>query len=221
MDEAQLAKSKVFCNHCGRTTNHAEIAKCKVAESEDDGHRYSEWETVYRMLQCLGCDNASMRADHWHSDYDMSNDTEFYPPRVSRKIPSWLWQLPDGWRFLLREVYTALQADSKRLAMMGARALIDVYMNDTVGDKGNFIVKMQALIKENHLTEQDANVLAAALEAGHAATHRGHLPSESTISHVMDIVENLLQRYALRNSAASLVEAIPPRPSKKLEGPSS
>ncbi|EIK94013.1 hypothetical protein PMM47T1_24004 [Pseudomonas sp. M47T1] len=167
------------------------------------------------MLQCLGCETVVLRVDHWHSEYDMGDQSEFYPPRASRRPPLWMWQIPDGWRVLLAEIYTALQADSKRLAMMGARALLDVYMNDNVGDLRTFDLKLSALVEKGRITDSDKAVLVAALEAGHAATHRGHLPSDADIAHAMDIVENLLQRHLLQFSAEALAKATPPRPNKK------
>ncbi|MNC51388.1 hypothetical protein D3C75_1006780 [compost metagenome] len=119
--------------------------------------------------------------------------------------------LPKGWIGLLNEVYSALHSNSRRLAMMGARALVDVYMNDTVSDVGGFEQKLKALVVQGHISANDKDVLAAALEAGHAAAHRGHVASESEVNHVMDIVESLLQKHALKISAAELKKGIPGR----------
>ncbi|WP_455927318.1 DUF4145 domain-containing protein [Pseudomonas capeferrum] len=112
---------------------------------------------------------------------------------------------------MLREIYAALHADSRRLAMMGARTVVDMYMNDTVGDIGGFDKKLNKLVTDDHLGGQDKDVLKTALEAGHAASHRGHLPSPSEINHVMDIVENLIQKKALQRSAAELKKGTPAR----------
>ena len=153
----------------------------------------------------------TLRVDRWHSEYDASNDTEYYPPRVSRQPPKWERKLPREWQSMLREIYSALHANSRRLAMMGARTIVDMYMNDTVGDVGNFGQKLDKLVVDGHLGEQDKAILEAALEAGHAASHRGHLPTSEDINHVMDIVENLVQKNALRKSAAVLTKGTPPR----------
>lgn len=95
--------------------------------------------------------------------------------------------------------------------MMGARTIVDMYMNDAVGDIGGFAKKLDKLVADGHLGGQDKAVLETALEAGHAASHRGHLPSSNEISHVMDIVENLLQKKALQRSAAELKKGTPSR----------
>lgn len=95
--------------------------------------------------------------------------------------------------------------------MMGARTIVDMYMNHVVGDIGGFVQKLSQLVKAGHLGKLDKEVLEAALEAGHAASHRGHLPSSADVNHVMDIVENLLQKHALAKSAVALKMKTPPR----------
>jgi hypothetical protein len=50
------------------------------------------------------------------------------------------------------ETYAALHANSKRLALMGARALVDLFMNATIGDIGGFQRKLQKLVEEGYLS---------------------------------------------------------------------
>lgn len=201
---------KAHCNSCSRTTSHTEVALRKTSDDSEDERGIEEWGTTYRMMQCRGCDSVLLRADNWHSHFD-AGPPEYYPPRVARRSPTWMWQLPPEWWSLMREVYTALHADSRRLALMGARTLIDIYMNYTVGDLGGFDKKLQAMVDDGHLSIKDKDVLSAALEAGHAAAHRAHSPSMSNVSHVMDIVEHLLHRHALATSADELKKATPKR----------
>jgi len=112
---------------------------------------------------------------------------------------------------MMREIYSALHANSRRLAMMGARTIVDMYMNDTLGDVGGFAKKLNQLVTDGHLAKQDQEILAVALEAGHAASHRGHQPSSADLNHVIDIVENLLQKRALAKAAATLKAKTPVR----------
>ncbi|MGZ5304798.1 MAG: hypothetical protein ACXWDO_11840 [Bacteroidia bacterium] len=71
----------------------------------------------------------------------------------SRQLPKWHDELPAEWHELLKEVYTALHADSGCLAIMGARALVDLFMNEQLGDIGGFAQKIQKLEK-NGLVSQ-------------------------------------------------------------------
>jgi len=120
---------------------------------------------------------------------------------------------------LMEEVYTALQANSKRLALMGARALVDDFMNDKVGDIGGFNQKLEELEKQGLISKANRCFLDAALEAGHAVIHRGFNPKKETVEQVMDIVENLLQTYVLDEAADDLKKSTPER-KKKSKTPS-
>ncbi len=200
-----------YCNKCSRPTKHDCLSeKIESHSEESDGFDYS-WGKSSRFIECRGCEEVTLRVDWWHSEYDASGDSDFYPPRISRQTPAWHHHLPEDWQSMLREIYAALHANSRRLAMMGARTIVDMYMNDTVGDIGGFDKKLNKLVTDGHLGGQDKDVLKTALEAGHAASHRGHLPSPSEISHVMDIVENLVQKKALQRSAAELKKGTPTR----------
>lgn len=111
----------------------------------------------------------------------------------------------------MNEIYTALHANSRRLALMGTRALVDLYMCDTVGDAGGFETKLKKLVEDRRVPLEDRKILFAALEAGHAASHRGHNPEVTKLERVLDIVENLLQKVALRSSIEKLNDSVPPR----------
>lgn len=208
-----------YCNKCSGMTKH----DCRSTQTQEhseysqDEYGY-EWSKTSRFIECRGCEEVTLRVDWWHSEYDATDDTDYYPPRISRQTPTWHRSLPDDWQSMLREIYAALHANSRRLAMMGARTIVDMYMNDTVGDIGGFVRKLNKLVSDGHLGRQDKDVLEVALEAGHAASHRGYLPSSNEISHVMDIVENLLQKKALQRSAAELKRGTP---SRTLVSPSS
>lgn len=84
----------------------------------------------------------------------------------------------------------ALQANSGRLAMMGARALIDMTILDQIGDAGSFKQKLDVLEEDGFISSKNREILEAALEVGNAASHRGYCPPDIHINQVVDIVEN-------------------------------
>jgi hypothetical protein len=171
---------------------------------------------TYETLQCRGCESISL--SHLH---EVSLDEEDgwerrtvhrYPPPVSRPAPKWAFTLPDKQRELLNEIYASLHADGPRLALMGARALVDMVLTDKVEDVGTFKEKLKRLQDQGFVGKRNREILGAALDAGHAATHRGHRPDEKQLGDVMDIVENLLQTvYVLEVAAAKLKKTTPPR----------
>ena len=166
------------------------------------------------MLQCKGCHEVFLERTDWSSD-DEPGDAQptYFPPRVSRREPAWIKRnkVPSEYRALLNEVYTALHADSRRLAAMGARALIDTFINRRVGDQGDFEKGLAKLVTDGLMTEESKVTVKTAVNAGNASAHRGHCPSSQDLNTVIDIVENLIQNELLKEPAQVLKANTPPR----------
>lgn len=156
----------------------------------------------------------------WCSEDDPSEHyvATYFPPRVSRRKPAWLMEHPElnDYIELFDEVYTALHADSRRLAMMGARAVIDIAITRMLGeDPGNFTVGMKELVAAQRLTEEERELIDAAFNAGSAAMHRGHQPAEGDVNTAIDIVERVVHAEVLKKKAKALADATPKRPPRK------
>src|ERR1043165_8480659 len=121
-------RTKATCNVCGHETVHEVV---KQVETWDEVPEYQiDWRDVYEMLQCRGCEAVTMRHSHYFSEDPEGPTVRYYPPRVARKTPKWQSDLPNELRELLDEVYLALHADSRRLALMGARTVVDMVLTD-------------------------------------------------------------------------------------------
>lgn len=206
---------KVHCNNCRRSTNHKVIAAVEEADSAafEDGD-VVRWTTGFEMLQCLGCCDVVLRRTFNPSpdDSDTKPVIRYFPPHASRHVPKWYFYLPKDLVPLLFEVYRSLDAGSERLPLMGTRTLVDMVINDKVGDVGSFREKLQTLEKKGYISATGREVLETALDAGSAAAHRGHAASAEDLEAVMDIVENLLQAvYVLPARAKRLKGSTPPR----------
>jgi Domain of unknown function (DUF4145) len=216
--QPKIAQS--HCNKCGQETKHDVLMERKHSASEMvDPYQGFEvsWSTTYSMLECRGCEEVSLCRTTWCSEDDPMDELSpgtYFPPRVSRRKPAWMDRLsvPDEYECLLDEIYIALHADSRRLAAMGARALIDAYITRRVGDQGDFAKGLKKLVEENHIREAQREIVAAAVDAGNASAHRGHCPSVNDISAVIDIVENLIHNELLAEQAQTLRANTPPRP---------
>jgi hypothetical protein len=203
----------VHCNQCLRKTRHEIIAFRTLEETEElDDNFVVDWSTTYTMLECRGCGAVVLRRRVVSHDMHV-DDTDFYPPPISRQSPGWLYDLPNEIRDLLKETYVALQAGSKRLAIMGARSLVDLFMTATLGDIGGFQQKLEQLVEKGFLSKQNKGVLETALETGHAVIHRGHSPKADDVNLVFDIVENLLQTMVLTRKSEELKKHTPKRKS--------
>lgn len=214
--------TSIHCNVCARETRHDVLAMAHRRESQDVGYGGNftfDVTTQWRALQCRGCEEVSLERAEWTSEDFTPEDAEspiYYPPRVARRPPAWLDDapLPSEYRGLLDEIYIALHAGSRRLAMMGTRALIDTVMQRTVGDQGNFVQGLDALVEKDLISARDRKLLEAAIEAGHASTHRAYQPSVQDLNVAIDIAERLIHAELLEPLAQELEKSTPPRPSR-------
>lgn len=209
----KAAITKAHCNSCGHATKH-HILFAHLTKDEHD--EFGVLATAaYELLECCGCELVCLRETSWWAPEDETRIT-IYPPRLARRTPDWQFRLPMSIRAVLQEVYTALHANSLRLAMMGARAILDLTALDRVGDQGHFKAALQALNAAGVISAKAVDVLYAAFDAGSAAAHRGHEPSLREVTSVIDIIENLLQAvYVLNRVAESLKKKTPSRETTK------
>jgi hypothetical protein len=176
------------------------------------------WRTQFDMLECCGCEEVILRRTISGSE-DPDPSTTFYPPEAARWSPKWKYSLPPLIRIFLEEIYTALQADSRCLAMLGARTVIETAMISKVGDQGTFAQNLQALEKAGYVSKTNLKYLEVALDAGSATAHRAHRPTTEQLDTVMDIVENLLHSlFVLEKPSARLKASIPARPARVPKG---
>lgn len=209
------------CNVCGQDTLHKSVKSIlKIRNYDNDNDDDDDQHTVtvesnWHILQCNGCQEVAMSRTDWCSmddPHDPSNPT-FFPPRISRRKPAWFdqFEVPSEYIEILDEVYAALHADSRRLAMMGARALIDAVIRRTVGDQDNFAKGLDELSENSLISKRDRKTIAAAIDAGHASAHRGHKPSSDDVNVVIDIVEGMVHTEILSEQAQTLKKTTPQR----------
>lgn len=205
------------CNECGRETKHGVVHRADRRRTFDDDHYSVEVGSVWTVLQCCGCEEVTLRRVDWCSEDDRMEGPgpfTYFPPRVSRRKPAWVSRLdvPSEYSNLLEETYTALHADSRRLAMMGARALIDAVIRRNAGEQPTFAQGLDALAARYLISEQDRGIIEAAVDVGHAAAHRGHKATPEDVNVVIDIVERLIHTEILAEQARELKKSTPPRP---------
>jgi hypothetical protein len=208
------------CNECGHETLHKLLKLIRKSRDYDEDQYSISFGSNWRILQCCGCEEVTMSRVDWCSEDSPHFDPyvpTYFPPRVSRRKPSWLSQHPEleGYVEIFDEIYTALHADSRRLAMMGARAAIDMAIARMVGgDPLNFTAGLDALEAANRMTADDRQLIEAAFDAGSAAMHRGHRPDEDDVNTAIDIVERIVHAEVLKKKAKALADATPKRPAR-------
>ena len=210
-----------YCNQCHSETIHNVIhshQKNILCIEESGFYAYRQ----YKIIECCGCEKISFYESY--DDDSSSEDDEpsvtLYPPRISRKKPDFIRSLNKEYISLFDEIYKAISNECERLACMGIRSLIDLYINKKVGDQGNFYNGIKKLLSEGIITErQSLFINKIIVEAGNASIHRQFKPDLEILELLLDTVENLLHEEMLVPQLEEIKDKIPERPplSKKTQ----
>jgi hypothetical protein len=96
---------------------------------------------------------------------------------------------------LLGELYTALDNGLQTLATIGMRTVFDCASQKLGTDPNqSFTEKLKELTAGNKIGGEEREMLSVLADAGSAAAHRGWKPTEDDIDHLMDALENFLER---------------------------
>lgn len=216
---------KVHCNRCQGERNQAVLHSEKFSWEDklDDGYPIRGTD-IYETLKCCGCDSIILRHTEWFSgNIDRKGNIHpvyhFYPPAISRTEPPWLHELntilDEEKEFtydLMKEIYSSLHNNSRRLATMGIRALLEHIMITKAGDQGSFSKNVDALGAEGLISLSQEELLKTILEAGHATIHRAYSPTTEDLHTCMDIAESIVASiYIHPDKADKLKRKIPKR----------
>jgi hypothetical protein len=146
-------------------------------------------------------------------------DESFFPPRLERPLPEWFADLPEGLEEVLWETYHAYYSEHRYLTAVGIRTALDLALVDKIGDKGGFQQKVQLLRQSGFVGDEEARLMATALEVGNAAAHRGFRPEMRDLDVLLDITESVVHGLfikadrlsALREAADRLHQNTPAR----------
>lgn len=207
-------------------TNH-DIIFTEILESIDQDLMGGD--DLYEMLKCRGCDAVALRHTIQFGPNGVGGNAVIqYPPVISRRMPNWaaptraehgvvpvdkslvIPEVPTALCKLMREVYTAVQNDSRNLAAMGIRAAIEFVLIDKIGDNMSFKANLDAFQNAGYLSSRQRGHLDVVLDAGNATIHRGWTPTDSNIIVLLDITESIIEVSYLHDKLTdSLSRKIP------------
>lgn len=195
---------KAHCNNCLDERHHYVLHEEEQSWEEQYAFSGIYGSDTFRMLKCCGCDNVNLQKSTWSSEETDENGNPipyvtYYPPAISRPKPKWLADL-EFFRSsdeayiaeLFHEIYSALHNDSRRLAVMGVRAMLEHLMISSVSDYGTFKKNLENFQVQGFLSAKQRKVIESILEAGHATVHRKYNPSEDDVNTVVEITESLV-----------------------------
>ena len=120
------------------------------------------------------------------------------------------------------EVYVAADIGLRALPVMGIRAALDMLFIKLLGDdRGTFEQKVNALCAENLLSASEQDQVLAAIDAGSASAHRGHVPDADDLETTLAVCERILQsHFVLPDATRRLRTNTPPRAAPRRQRPS-
>lgn len=220
-----MERDKAYCRNCGGQRWHYILAKEDVRWDDEESPVSSL--NSWQILKCAGCDTITFRHVHWFSEEIDDDDAvvihkDHYPPAPARTPPEWsgsLWRYIDTdnviyvWR-LMNDIYSAMGLKAYALSAMGIRAIVDWLATETVDDgEKPFKVRLNKMLANSHITQERHDTIYTAFDAGSAAAHRQHLPTEEQVSTMLDIMERLF--YDLKVKAHDDAEEV--KASEKLK----
>lgn len=200
-------KIKNYCCNCCKMTNHTVL----LEDTESHREEYS-CDISYQILQCLGCDTKSFRKVFYdleaayptdEEQWEVPEDVTVYPKAVEghKEIQN-LWELPDVVGTIYSEVLIALRENSKVLAGLGLRAVVEAVCNDLTISGRSLEVRINKLTSSGYISKNDAERLHGIRFMGNDAAHDIKKPKHSSLSVALQIVEHLITSvYILENKA--------------------
>lgn len=208
------SKSFNFCNRCGSDTWHLIAGHTSNPSAHAENGYTIAFDELSELLQCQVCHQTRLRVTSWNSENEWGKPV-YYPLAATHRPPSWLNDLPDEYRDLTKQIYAALDSQSFSLALMGVRALLDIYVSRHSGINNDFQKKLEKLASLGALSAKNIEMLTPTFNAGSAAAHRGFQPSEDQVVTALQVVENLVQQDVLGPKTQALAASVPPRPKGK------
>ncbi len=205
------------CNETNQKVNFETVSNDTRAIYRPGKDTEVSWvieETVWSITTCKGCDSHNMEAITCHigpNKIEREVQRKLIPGKSKKQFESWVFWLNSQYIELLSEIYNAFNNGSFRLAMMGLRTIIDMFIVENIGDTGTFKQKLQSLKEKNYINNKQFGLLETSIEAGNASAHRGFKPSEEVLITVIEIVEHLLKPLVMDIKLSNLKEEIPQR----------
>jgi hypothetical protein len=223
---------RAHCPNCG-SGRKAFVRARHVVNHPDDGDGTSASDTGM-ILECCGCERVYFRRDYWFSEWETIVDhpisgepmleggveTVYWPSVTARQRPKWLETLRSRDKslgLLLDEMYSALDADLRVLAAIGARTAFDRASELLGVDPAiSFQEKLDSLGVNGKISLDEETTLDALVDAGSAAAHRAWRPQTDELNTMVDVVESFLYRSLIvGDGIARLKASVPEKPRRK------
>ena len=217
MVEAPIIE-KILCSGCGTHTNHEITWKSKENRIEElEGEYEGIWTTTnYDVLQCLGCENVTLRRKHIFSENmdirTINGKHIVFPeitlwPKTGYRIlkPKYINNAPPSIKRIYRETVEAYNSELPTLCSAGIRALIECVCKEEGIQKGDLKDKIDLLNKNGMITKGFADALHENRLLGNDALHEMTLFGDTELKTAIELIETLIETvYETKNKASTL-----------------
>jgi hypothetical protein len=203
-----------YCRKCGGKRHHLALSEHPFPWHEDDAP--IDGNDIWSVLQCAGCRTVTFCHTHWFSEeYETADDgnsqvivhRDLYPPSPPRPKPEWGFEgflalnMENQWVLSLHsDIYAALGMNAYLLAAMGTRTLVEFVITSKVGEARTFGEKLDRMRAQSLISDTQRGIISAAFDAGSAAAHRGHTPTQQDAYVMLDIAEGLIAQFFVEPS---------------------
>lgn len=225
---------KAHCPTCDRSQNcdvHGRTDK-EWSHSDRSGQYYSFGSVIHTLFECRGCNTVFYETSSWDDndlDYwdDESGESQCeaihtkatYPKPPSRKRPDWfdnIGTIDRAIHRILDEAYKAYEMKCYVLTAVGLRTALDSCVAAVKIDPAlTFVEKLDALLKGGWIGETEHALLKVLTDAGNAAAHQGWSPDDEEVRHLLDLLENFIQRNLVNGKRALAMQAGIPQKQKR------
>lgn len=215
---------KSYCSTCSRPTNQKVLKQEEIKYHEEETGWWDE--TIFQIIQCMGCDAISFRKlynDISYQQYDDHDTTiqELFPNRGIHSRPTKAYRnLPIDIKKIYQETIDAYNNQLTLLTSVGIRAILEaicidkaIAEGDIKNSKGKIVIsrnldgKISGLSTKGHLTSDNAEILHELRFLGNAAVHELSAPSIEELNIAIGIIELVIDSiYDVKHKAQILAK---------------
>jgi uncharacterized protein DUF4145 len=186
----QMPQRKLYCNRCGRTTNHNVRGNyCSVHVDEQGGF---EEEEDCSLCECAGCEAPTLLVKYTNSAMGEESQIILYPERQSGwRISKRFVKLPRKLAQTYQETVRAFNRGSLLLSTIGLRVLIEGVCDDK-GAKGATLERKIDALSVHFGNQNITSYLHGFRFSGNEAVHRLEPLTGEEISAALTVMEDLL-----------------------------
>ena len=222
MSKASIVKMP--CHKCGHSTQQTVVFKEDELDVQEiffeklkGEPRYIVIARSWKIAKCNGCGSINAKVEIRHRANKVTEVFTF-PKTKADYCEPWIFGLDVKYIEIFSEIFNAISHESYTLATMGMRLVLDMFMDEKIGNSGTFKERLGKLKKKGFVSDSQIDLCNSIIETGNAASHRGYRPNLEQTKKLLSIVKSIMKIEVLKGDAADLLKKVPSRKGKRESG---